>query len=93
MPWRMEYESAPADESLAVSANLPTEFVEDDMGYRDARGPHATHMHYCPKCGGWIEGHANQFREDTLGPLCGRRGTTYHCRRCGYEIGFTGCMA
>ena len=49
--------------------------------------------HKCPMCKGWIEGAPNEYREDTIGPLCGRRGTTSHCRRCGWEIGFSGMMS
>lgn len=47
-------------------------------------------FHYCAQCDGWIDGRANRFREDTLGPLSGRRGTAEHCLRCGHCIGFFG---
>lgn len=47
----------------------------------------------CRYCGGWIEGQPNQYEEDTLAPLAGRRGTVKHCRRCGREIGFFGMVS
>lgn len=47
--------------------------------------------HKCFACGGWIEGRANRFQEDSIGgPLSGRKGTVEHCRRCGQEINFFG---
>jgi hypothetical protein len=51
------------------------------------------HFHRCHWCEGWIEGRANQSGVNTLGPLSGRRGTEYNCRRCGREIGFAGMMS
>lgn len=50
-------------------------------------------FYHCCYCKGWIEGEPYQYREDNIGPLCGRRGTAYSCQRCGHEIGFSGMMA
>ena len=44
----------------------------------------------CRFCGGWIEGSPSEYREDSIGPLSGRRGTARHCCRCGSEISFFG---
>lgn len=49
--------------------------------------------HHCPACDGWVYGHPIERRVDTLGALSGRRGRTFHCRRCDGEIGFMGAMA
>jgi len=49
--------------------------------------------YHCRYCGGWIEGHPNQYEENSLGPLSGRKGTASHCRRCGQEIAFFGMMS
>lgn len=46
--------------------------------------------HFCGLCGGWIEGTMNESYEDSIGPLCGRRGTVMSCRRCGWELKFVG---
>ena len=46
--------------------------------------------HECRYCGGWIEGIANSYHENTLAPLAGRKGTVEYCRRCGREISFFG---
>lgn len=44
----------------------------------------------CQYCKGWIKGEPNRFREDSLAPLAGRKGTVLHCIRCGEEINFFG---
>ncbi|GAB4528640.1 MAG: hypothetical protein OHK0046_47750 [Anaerolineae bacterium] len=50
--------------------------------------------HHCPHCGGWIAGAAvEQHVSDDMRKLSGRRGTTFYCRRCAWQIGFTGAMA
>ncbi len=52
----------------------------------EPKGP----SHHCKYCGGWIDGRSNSYRENTIAPLAGRRGTAEHCRRCGKEISFFG---
>lgn len=47
-------------------------------------------FYFCRFCEGWIEGDAYEYRENTIGPLCGRDGTVYSCIRCGHELGFSG---
>jgi hypothetical protein len=95
MPYKMRWVPAPNNDALAVHKELPDGFAETEepWGYRVARGPHYAPMHFCPRCGGWIDGHATDYREDTTGPLCGRRGTAYHCARCGWELAFVGMVS
>lgn len=50
-------------------------------------------LHFCPICKGWVEGEPDERREDTIGPLCGRRGIVASCRRCGWEIDFNGMVS
>lgn len=49
--------------------------------------------YFCKQCTGYIMGEPEQEREDTIGPLAGRCGTSYRCKRCGYELGFNGYMS
>lgn len=96
MPWRR-------DETLLVSEELPAGFIEDQLGlsnHREAqRRPMIDHainfLHHCERCGGWIDGVPHDFPVNTLEPrrLSGRRGTEFHCRRCGSQIGFSGVMS
>jgi len=51
------------------------------------------HLHFCPICKGWVEGKPDQHQEDTMGPMCGRRGNVTSCRRCGWEIDFNGSVS
>lgn len=53
----------------------------------------AEFLHFCPSCMGWVEGKPDMLREDTSGPLCGRKGTSTSCRRCGRKIGFFGSVS
>jgi len=46
--------------------------------------------YYCRYCEGWIEGQMSYSREDTIGPLCGRRGEARGCIRCQNELEFFG---
>lgn len=96
MPYEQHYVPAPRDPSLTVHDDLPREFAERALSFgyleAEARNPFRT-MYFCRKCEGWIEGHPNSYREDTMAPLSGRRGTAYHCRRCGEEIAFTGMVS
>jgi len=46
--------------------------------------------YYCRYCEGWIEGQMSYRREDTIGPLCGRRGEARGCIRCNNELEFFG---
>jgi predicted RNA-binding Zn-ribbon protein involved in translation (DUF1610 family) len=94
MPYQQEYIPAPTDFSLKVVKDKPegheTDFAAVVKQIFDMENGDV--WHFCPKCDGWIRGKPNQFEENTLGPLCGRQGTTSHCARCGYEINFSGMM-
>jgi hypothetical protein len=50
-----------------------------------------TRYHWCPVCDGWVAGDPITTFEHEHGNLCGRHGTSYHCRRCRTELGFIGC--
>lgn len=105
MPMRWIYEDAPQDMSLTVHKELPAGVSEHQQIFANHREASGTEMvdgevtfhkfHHCPKCDGWIEGWPNQYNVNTLEPshLAGRQGREYHCRRCGYEIGFIGRMS
>jgi hypothetical protein len=56
----------------------------------DADGNSYKNYHHCSRCGGWIEGTAEIKYINTIGPLSGREGEAYICRRCGGEISFFG---
>lgn len=49
--------------------------------------------YYCPECEGYIEGPPSIQKIDNLGPLSGRRGVEYRCRRCWYQFAFSGCIS
>jgi hypothetical protein len=56
--------------------------------------PVDTRMFYeCKFCNGWILGHPYEQHEDDIGPLCGRRGYSSRCIRCGNEIAFCGMVS
>ncbi len=102
MPFRQQWFDAPKDMSLTVHKNLPEGVFEDQFRFLDylkeahgyVDGRHVV-FHFCKRCGGWIEGHANQYEVNTLnsGRLSGRRGTEYYCCRCGEQIAFSGLMS
>lgn len=101
MPWRQEWFDAPKNTQLTVYKELPIGITErgwqltslkEATGYID--GKFKT-FHFCYHCGGWIEGHANQYEVNTLSPnqLAGRQGIEYFCLRCGDHIAFDGMMS
>lgn len=49
--------------------------------------------YYCKYCEGWVEGEPWHESEDTIGPLCGRRGHSEVCKRCDNEISFFGMVS
>lgn len=93
MPWQESWVPAPSDHALLVVTELPPGLEVHDFGHREAFGRGGVQYHFCHQCGGWIEGHAPAYSVDNLGPLSGRHGTEYFCRRCGAEIGFFGIMS
>jgi hypothetical protein len=76
MPFKLVWVPAPKDESLPVFEEEPSK----------EEGP----SYHCRYCNGWIKGEPNRFKENTIGPLSGRKGTALHCIRCGNEIDFFG---
>jgi len=101
MPYQLEWFDAPEDKSLPVLDALPNGVAERTrlFGPREAWGTPADgwfrRFHFCHHCGGWIEGDANEYHENTLDSahLAGRRGKAYHCLRCGREIAFFGAVS
>jgi hypothetical protein len=93
MPYEMRWVPVPKDETLEVHQEIPQGLM--DWGYHRAGFVNGQYFqfHECKKCGGWITGRPAEYRIDTLGPLCGRKGIEYYCRRCGYQIGFDGWMS
>lgn len=109
MPWKHVWEDNPSDETISVLTELPPRFeerlecgriktayipakllIEDKQNGKpiDARI-----LYHCPYCKGWIDGRPYEYRVDNIGPLCGRRGITSSCIRCGREIGFSGMVS
>ncbi len=41
--------------------------------------------HYCSACGGWVPG--NPSVQEEMTPKR-RKGRSYHCKRCGYQLSF-----
>lgn len=101
MPFRNEWFEPSKNLSLDVHKELPKGVQETKWGMGNLKeasgyvGEDYKQFHFCPKCAGWIEGHASRYEENTLNSsqLAGRQGTTYHCLRCGYEIDFFGRMS
>jgi len=100
MPYRQSWFDAPKNMSLTVHKELPDGIPEQKLsfGTREAWGTvngEFKTFHFCRYCGGWIEGHANQYEVNTLNAsqLSGRQGTEYHCQRCGERIGFMGMVS
>lgn len=101
MPWGLTWYDAPKNMSLEVHKELPYWAHERSLswGVKEAEGwPDEdtwVFFHYCRHCGGWIEGHAQEFKENTMDStrLAGRSGVAYHCLRCGQEIGFSGAVS
>jgi len=102
MPYRQSWFDAPKNMSLTVHKELPIGIHESNGGWinnlREAAGynldEHKT-FHFCSHCGGWIEGHANEYSVNTLNSsqLSGRKGIEYFCCRCGEQIAFNGMMS
>lgn len=95
MPWQQRWVPAPKNKSLPVLKELPPgqQRVQDSwLGGAKTGYVNGEPYHWCDRCGGWIEGEANEYSVNTLNSsmLCGRRGKEYYCRRCGEEIGFMG---
>lgn len=102
MPYRNQWFDAPKDMSLTVHKELPEGVEEGRFAFvrnmREASGMSGDKylfFYFCKRCGGWIEGHANEYSVNTLNPsqLSGRRGTEYFCCRCGEQIAFNGMMS
>jgi hypothetical protein len=91
MPWEMRW--IQPTEEMKVLKELP-EGVEvsgdEAILFKDDK---VFNWHFCKRCEGWIEGRAGTQSEDTIGPLCGRRGHSTYCLRCGHEISFFGMMS
>lgn len=103
MPYRQVYEPAPKDMNLPVikEGELPAGVEEKRWTLSSLReaagmvGDEYLVFHFCHWCKGWIPGHANEYRVNTLDSsrLAGRQGQEYYCKRCGQEIGFSGLMS
>lgn len=104
MPWKQVYEPAPKDMSLKVwrENELPDgTIIETEDLFRNFRAANLwlddqlQHWYECRHCGGFIEGHYNQYEVNTLNSyrLSGRKGIEYYCRRCGEQIAFNGWMS
>jgi hypothetical protein len=96
-------QAAQKNMSLSVSKDVPEGYVEEfgwaTMGnVRTARTSEYKYAYFChyKECNGWILGEPIEHEENSISPshpLSGRQGTSYHCRRCGGEIGFNGMVS
>lgn len=93
------YDHDDTNPNLPVLSELPAGILDIDTNGRekqaygvDAEGQ-AINFHYCDQCKGWIPGYYHAVAHNSLGRLSGRRGTSYHCCRCGAQISFIGLMA
>lgn len=107
MPYIQKWVEPAKNLKLEVFQELPDLFIEVDSKFSLSRqyrlatigGQEFAHpnnsLHYCPECKGWIKGHPNDYAVNTLDSrrLAGRRGTEYHCARCGRKLGFFGMMS
>jgi len=62
-----------------------------EVGYSVPRKAYGNGKFYyfCTECNIWYEGEPRVTREDTTGPLCGRRGVSENCES-GHELNFMG---
>lgn len=108
MAWKQVWVPNPSNQELQVHKELPEGFVASDWsnpklaripgdvlieGRNNGKPLDLRTFYECRFCEGWIEGQPYEYHEDNLGPLCGRRGTTSSCIRCGHEIGFSGMVS
>lgn len=104
MPYKLVWEPAPENKDIPVLETLPEGLNEKPCwgNYKMAETPLEEviskkipwiYYYHCHWCKGWIKGRPNEYREDTIGPLSGRRGTAFYCIRCGNEIGFSGMVS
>ncbi len=90
---------APVKSHIKVYAELPQGIIETNesfINHREARGwidGEYKSFYFCSMCKGWIEGFPAGQRVETLGILSGRRGHSFRCERCGYELSFMGIVA
>ncbi len=102
MPYKIAWVEPDKNLNLKVYPYLPDGYVErKELLFQQYR--YATlrvdstleSVHYCPECNGWVEGDCNKYEVNTLDGrrLSGRRGTDFHCARCGYKLGFFGMMS
>lgn len=93
------YSSDDNNLSLPVLSELPTgiQDIETRGREKEAYGINEDGevftFHYCDQCKGWIPGYYHAVQHNSLGRLSGRRGTSYHCCRCGAQISFIGLIA
>ena len=96
MPYVTRWEAAPNDMNIILLKEKPSNtndagFILDSNGkVQYSRSGQPSRYHYCQYCKGWIMGEPNRYKENTLAPLAGRKGTVEHCIRCGGEINFFG---
>ena len=93
MPWQMTWEIAPQNLELEVIKKLSSNYLPLNSFISYNKDNRLDCMFYCQYCEGWIKGQPTEYQEDTLGPLCGRRGIASYCIRCGNEIDFYGVMS
>jgi hypothetical protein len=97
MPY--EWTPPPMEPHLKVLKELPEGMHEYGSNPRQAckEGDipiiSGSRYHFCFMCAGWIEGTPNEYEENSMDVMSGREGTVSYCRRCGTEIGFSGCVS
>lgn len=105
MPYIQQWIEPKKNPKLKVYPNLPPDYQEvrggltqgcrlANIGGKFFALPEHT-LHFCETCGGWVEGACNEYAVNNLDGrhLSGRRGTDYHCARCGGNLGFIGMMS
>ena len=99
MPYKLQWVPTPTNEDLEVLDKMPENidlegYVLDNEGkFVYGNDGKRISYYYCEWCEGWILGHPNRYKEDTLAPLAGRRGTVESCIKCGNEIDFFGVVS
>lgn len=97
MPYKSEWFDAPKNMSVQVFKDLPENYIEEpryflNKSFRIAKTAKYSFAYFCnhKECKGWILELPNEYEENTIGILSGRKGTVFYCVRCGNEIGFEG---
>ncbi len=89
----MRYELPQGNPDLELFKKLPAEEIWTHLTDEKAINNKDEEYNHCYRCDGWVKAPLIQDSVDDMGMMCGRRGETWNCARCGWEIHFFGMMS